>query len=204
MARIALAAASVAVIALVAVLLVKARPDSGGIGGASAPSVATGAGTSPAGEGGSPSSGGTSPLAHREPIRLSEAAAAPEPSALPAPDEVAEARARVIEEFERAPSLAPEILDQNYKAKPMRDARKSFARGDYPTALARAEDALAVEPDSHSARVVAVMSACAMNDAAVAQAHADKLDDLRKTRVARRCRQYGIMIKNVRPVDEHQ
>jgi hypothetical protein len=202
MARIALAGAALVVVALVAVLLVKARPGSGGDSG-SAPSVAAG-GAASSGEGSSPSSAGTSSLAHREPIGLSEMPAAPEPSPLPAPEEVVEARARVIDEFERAPNLAPEILDQNYKAKPMRDARKSFARGDYPTALARAEDALAVEPDSSSARVVAVMSACAMNEEAVAQAHAEKLDDLRKTRVARRCRQYGITIKNVRPVDENQ
>lgn len=125
----------------------------------------------------------------------------PEPaeveSALPSEQDVAEAKERVMAEHPRSPNRAAEIIDNNFKARPMRSARKSFHRGDYPKALQGAEDALAVEPEAKSARVLAVLAACGMGEKAIAQAHADKLDDMRKARVARRCDKFGVDLAGI-------
>jgi len=192
MARLALAAGAVAVVALVVVLMIEAQPDEPAEVAVS-PAEATEA-TAQA----QPSS----PTPRR--MRAEPAPEISDASPLPTPAEVQEAKARVMAEHDKNPNRAPYILDNNFKAKPMRDARKAFSRGDYPTALQRAEDALAVEPDANSARVMAVLAACGMGEGAIAQAHADKLDDMRKSRVARRCEKLGVQLKGLVDVDPDQ
>jgi hypothetical protein len=125
----------------------------------------------------------------------------PDASPLPTPEEEAAARAQVEAEHIRSPSHAPQILDNHLDAQPLKEARKAMQKGDYQTALKASEAALAVE-DSNYARVLAVMAACSLGDRAKAQAHADKLDDMRKARVAARCQKFGIEIKGVKPVEE--
>ena len=107
-------------------------------------------------------------------------------------------------EHPRSPSHAPDIVDNNFKSRPMRKARNSFHKGDYPAALEAAEAALAVEPDAQSSRVLAVLSACGMGERSVAQAHADKLDDMRKARVAKRCAKFGVTLRGVKDVPDNQ
>jgi hypothetical protein len=192
MVRIALAAGALGVVALVVVLVIEARPGSST--GAAVPVEAA----SPALAGDALTAPGSGP-------RRLQAAPAPsiaDASPLPGPDQVRESRARVLAEHERSPHRATHILDNNFKAKPMRDARKAFARGDYPLALERAEDALAVEPDASSARVLAAMAACGLGESAIAQAHANKLDDMRKSRVAQRCSKLGVELSGVRHVPD--
>lgn len=189
-ARIALGAGALAVAALIVVLVVKTRAGSPEeTPSAAAPAARTG---EAAAESGSVAA----------PQRLSADGPA-DASPLPTPAEVAEAKARVEAEHVRSPSHAPYILDNNLDAQPLRVARKAMQKGDYETALKAAEDALAVE-ESNNARVMAVMAACSMGSASKAQAHADKLDDMRKSRVAVRCQKFGIEIKGAKPVDPDQ
>ena len=190
-ARIALGAGALAVTALVVVLVVKIRESPDDDASAAAPATARG---EPAAE-----ATGTAPA----PERMSSAGAA-DASALPTPAEVADSRARVEAEHVRSPSHAPYILDNNLQAQPLKEARRAMQKGDYETALAAAEDALSVEPDSNNARVMAVMAACSMGSASKAQAHADKLDDMRKSRVAVRCQKFGIEIKGAKPIDPEE
>jgi hypothetical protein len=180
-ARIGLAAGALAVMVLVILLVIKTRqgPDDQA-SAAPATSVAE-------------------PAAAGSPRRMT--AGPPDASALPTPSEVSESKERVEEEHIRSPSHAPHILDNHLDAQPLREARKAMQKGDYETALKAAEDALAVE-ESNNARVMAVMAACSLGNRAKAQAHADKLDDMRKSRVAVRCQKFGIEIKGARPPDE--
>jgi len=121
-------------------------------------------------------------------------------SPLPTPAEVAEARERVAAERPRPSHLSPELVtDHKLKAKPMRDARKAFQRGEYELALARAQDALAVAPDSSSARVLATLSACALGRKSAAQAHAAELDPMRIARVTGRCKAFGLDLEAENP-----
>jgi hypothetical protein len=182
-ARIGLAAGALAVTALVIFLVIKTRqgPDD----------QASAAAATPGGEPGV--------AASASPRRMT--AGPPDASALPTPSEVAESKERVEKEHVRSPSHAPQILDNHLDAQPLREARKAMQKGDYETALKAAEDALAVE-ESNNARVMAVMAACSLGNAAKAQAHADKLDDMRKSRVAVRCKKFGIEIKGARPPEE--
>ena len=190
MARIALAAGALAVVALVAALMIQARPESGGAEvAAPAPSREV---------------SGDALTAPGAPRRMESPApaAVDDASPLPSPEDVQAARARVEAAHDRNPNRAPHILDNNLKAKPMRAARKAFARGDYPLALERAEDALAVEPEASSARVLAVLAACGLGESAIAQAHAEKLDDMRKSRVARRCSKLGVELRGMPDVPD--
>jgi hypothetical protein len=185
MGRIALGVGALVVAGLVVVLVVKTRA---GASDESAPGVGSTEG---------PSAGTQAPAPRPLP-----GAAPADASPLPTPEEVAEAKAQVEAEHVRSPSHAPEILDNNLKAQPMRAARVAMRKGDYDSALDRAEAALAVEPDSNAARVMAVMAACNLGNRAVAQAHADKLDDMRKARVAQRCEKFGIELRGVKPVGD--
>jgi hypothetical protein len=184
-ARIALAAGALAVTALVVVLVVKIRANPAEQASASA----AGAAGEESGTGGT--AGG--------PRRMSSGVADAAP--LPTPAEVAESKQRVESEHVRSPSHAPHILDNHLDAQPLREARKAMAKGDYEAALKAAEDALAVEP-SNNARVMAVMAACSLGNRAKAQAHADQLDEMRKSRVAVRCKKLGIEIKGAKPIDD--
>lgn len=95
----------------------------------------------------------------------------------------------------RPAHLSPDlVVDHKLKVKPMRDARKAYQRGEYELALARAQDALAVEPALRSARVLATLSACALGRAAVARAHANELDGMRRARVTSRCNELGVAL----------
>ena len=189
MARIALAAGALAVVALIAALMIQARPESRE---AEAPAPAPSAGVA-----------GDALTAPGAPRRMESAApAAHDASPLPSPEDVRASRTRVEAAHDRNPNRAPHILDNNLKAKPMRAARKAFARGDYPLALERAEDALAVEPEASSARVLAVLAACGLGESAIAQAHAEKLDDMRKSRVARRCSKLGVELRGMPDVPD--
>lgn len=183
-ARIALAAGGLAVAGLVVFLVLKIRESPGEQASAAA---------GPAEESTTAGAAGSSPR------RMGGAAGTD--SALPTPAEVAESKARVEREHIRSPSHAPFIRDNNLDAQPLRQARDAMRKGDYETALKSAEDALAVE-ESNNARVMAVMAACSMGNKAKAQAHADKLDDMRKSRVAVRCQKFGIEIEGARPIEE--
>lgn len=187
-ARVALGAGALAVSALVVLLVVKTRES---------PDDQASAAPGPA----APAQGeeAAAPGALPTPQRMA-ASGPPDASPLPTPEEVAEAKARVEAEHVRSPSHAPHILDNNLDAQPLRVARKAMQKGDYETALKAAEDALAVE-ESNNARVMAVMAACSMGSRAKAQAHADKLDDMRKSRVAVRCKKFGIEIKGAKPIE---
>ena len=190
-ARIALGAGALAVTALVVVLVVKIRESPDDDASAATPVAAKGEAEAEA--------TGAAPA----PRRLSTDGPA-DASPLPTPAEVAESKERVESEHVRSPSHAPYILDNNLQAQPLKEARRAMQKGDYETALAAAEDALAVEPDSNNARVMAVMAACSLGSASKAQAHADKLDDMRKSRVAVRCQKFGIEIKGAKPIDPNQ
>jgi hypothetical protein len=181
--RALLGAGALAVAALIVVLVIKTRQSPEHQASAEA------ATTTPSGAEPDPSS----------PKRMS--GGPPDAAALPSPAEVAESKARVEEEHIRSPSHAPQMLDNHLDAQPLREARKAMQKGDYDVALKAAEDALAVE-ESNNARVMAVMAACSLGNRAKAQAHADKLDDMRKSRVAVRCQKFGIEIKGARPPDE--
>jgi hypothetical protein len=185
-ARIALAAGGLAVAGLVVFLVLKIRESPGDQASAGAGSAeeSTAAGAGAAGS---------------SPKRMGGAASTD--SALPTPAEVAESKARVEREHIRSPSHAPFIRDNNLDAQPLRQARDAMRKGDYETALKSAEDALAIE-ESNNARVMAVMAACSMGNKDKAQAHADKLDDMRKSRVAVRCQKFGIEIEGARPIDD--
>lgn len=191
--RTMLALMGVCVAALVAFLIYETR--SGDHGPASAKPAASEGGSAAAA--GATSAGGPG-LSHR--MTSSEADASP----LPTPEQEAEMRDRVIAERQRPPHMAPEIKDHGLLAKPQRDARDAFHTGDYATALARSQDALAVDPTNSSSRVMAALSACALGKRATAQAHADKLGDLNKWRVAERCQKFGIEIRGATPVDENR
>lgn len=189
-ARIALGAGALAVTALVVVLVVKIRESPDDDARAAAPVAAKGEAVEATG-------------AAPAPRRLATDGPA-DASPLPTPAEVADSKERVESEHVRSPSHAPYILDNNLQAQPLKEARRAMQKGDYETALAAAEDALAVEPDSNNARVMAVMAACSLGSASKAQAHADKLDDMRKSRVAVRCQKFGIEIKGAKPIDPNQ
>jgi hypothetical protein len=186
--RLVLGAGALLVAGLVILLMIEARPDESSASRAPAPAA---------------SAAGDGPTA-AAPVRVAAPEGPPDAAPLPSPEEDEETRAKVLAEHPRSPSHAPEILDNNFKSKPMRKARNSFHRGDYPAALEAAEAALAVEPDASSARVMAVLSACGMGERAVAQAHAKKLDDMRKARVARRCAKFGVTLRGVKDVPDNQ
>jgi type IV secretory pathway VirB10-like protein len=186
-ARIGLAMGGVAVAALVAFLVIKTRETPDEQTSAAAATTERAAGE-------------TETASIPQPQRMTGPADA---SPLPTPAEVAESRERVEEEHIRSPSHSPRMLDNHLDAQPLREARKAMQKGDYETALKAAEDALAVE-ESNNARVMAVMASCSMGNRAKAQAHADKLDDMRKSRVAVRCQKFGIEIKGAKPIDEEQ
>lgn len=182
-ARIGLAAGGLAVAALVALLVIEIRQSPEG------ETASAGASPAPAEQ--------ASPGLPAAPRRM---AGQPDASPLPSPEEVAAAKAEVEAEHIRSPSHAPQILDNHLDAQPLREARKAMQKGDYDTALKAAEAALAVE-ESSFARILAVMAACSLGNRAKAQAHADKLDDMRKARVAARCQKFGIEIRGVKPVE---
>ena len=190
-ARIGLAAGALVVAGLVVLLVIKTRES---------PNDQASAATT---------TGSAAPAGSEEVAAGSRPAAAPaqrpegasDASALPTPEEVAAAKAEVEAEHVRSPSHAPQIRDDHLDAQPLREARKAMQKGDYETALEAAEAALAVE-ESNNARVMAVMAACSMGNKAKAQAHADKLDDMRKSRVAVRCQKFGIEIKGAKPLEE--
>lgn len=184
-ARIALGAGALAVTALVVVLVVKLRAQPADQASASAGGSEAGGAAAAGGAGG--------------PRRMSSGAS--DASPLPTAAEVTASKERVESEHVRSPSHAPHILDNHFDAQPLREARKAMARGDYEAALKAAEDALAVEP-SNNARVMAVMASCSLGNRAKAQAHADQLDEMRKSRVAVRCKKLGIEIQGARPVEE--
>jgi hypothetical protein len=178
MGRLALAAAGLAVVGLIGLLVVKSRS------GASDAGVEPGSGTSAAGR----------PIEGQRPAL--PALAADDRSPLPTPAEQAEARARVAAERVRPAHMSPDlVVDHKLKVAPMRDARKAYQRGEYELALARSLDALAVESGLLSARVLATLSACALGRAAVAQAHANQLDSMRRTRVTDRCKELGVALE---------
>ncbi len=184
MGRLALAAAGLAVAALIGLLIVKSRP---GAEDAEGP----GSGTSAAGR---PIEGQRTEPAL--PARADE-------SPLPTPAEQAEARARVAAERVRPAHMSPDlVVDHKLKVKPMRDARKAYQRGEYELALARSQDALAVEPGLKSARVLATLSACGLGRVAVAQAHAGELDSMRRSRVTARCKELGVVLDAGRQATE--
>ena len=187
-ARIGLAAGGVAVAALVGFLVIKTRESP------EEQSSAVAAGTTER------AADEAAPSPNRPPQRMS---GPPDASPLPTPAEVAESKERVEEEHIRSPSHSPRMLDNHLDAQPLREARKAMQKGDYETALKAAEDALAVE-ESNNARVMAVMASCSMGNRAKAQAHADKLDDMRKSRVAVRCQKFGIEIKGAKPIEDEQ
>ena len=182
----------VCVVGLVGFLIYQTRTGDGGPASARPAAATTRGGTAEA----AMSAGSRTP--HRMTSTESDA------SPLPTPEQEAEMRTRVIGERQRPPHLAPEIKDHGLLAKPQRDARDAFHSGDYQTALARSQDALAVDPTSSSSRVLAALSACALGKRATAQAHADKLNDLNKWRVAERCQKFGIEIHGATPVDENR
>jgi hypothetical protein len=184
MGRLALAAGAAVVAALLGVLLVKAR--AGGEGGA----PSSGASSSGAQTAQSPVEPGPAPARAAE-----RTAGAGADDSLPTGAEEAEARARVKAERPRPSYLSPD-LDMNHKltAVPLRDARKAYQRGEYEVSLARAQDALAVDPESNAARVLATLSACALGRPAVAKGYAAKLDDMRRKRVASRCEALGVVL----------
>lgn len=183
MGRLALAALGLAVAALVALVAVQSRGDGETEGATDRASDER------AGE----VAGRPVEAPPREAGQAPARAAQQEASPLPTAAEQAEARRRVAAERERPAHLSPDlIMDHKLKARPMRDARKAYQRGEYELALARAQDALAVEPDLNSARVLAVLSACELGRSALARAHADQLDDMRRTRVMQRCKELGI------------
>ncbi len=182
MGRLALAAAGLAVAALIGLLVVQSRAS---VEDASVEAAAPG--TSSAGR---PVEG-----ARTEPALPPARGDTDDESPLPTPAEQAEARRRVAAERVRPPHMSPDLLvDHKLKVKPMRDARKAYQRGEYELALARSQDALAVEPGSMSARVLATLSACALGRAAVAQAHANELDTMRRNRVTTRCAELGVAL----------
>jgi len=191
-ARIGLAAGALVVAGLVVLLVIKTResPDDQASAAAPPPGAAAPAG------GEESASTRTAPA----PQRLG-AEGPRDASALPTAEEVAAAKAEVEAEHIRSPSHAPQIRDDHLDAQPLREARKAMQKGDYETALEAAEAALAVE-ESNNGRVMAVMAACSMGNKAKAQAHADKLDDMRKSRVAVRCQKFGIEIKGAKPIEE--
>jgi hypothetical protein len=123
-------------------------------------------------------------------------------SPLPTAEEDAEARARVLAEYQRPPNLSPEVVKSNQRVKPMRQARDAYADGDYPLALERAQDVLALDPDDRQARMYAAMAACAMGDAGLAQAHADKMEPTQKVRAADKCKGHGITLRDVPDLPE--
>lgn len=177
MGRLALAAAGLAVAALIGLLAVQSRSSVEEAGVQEAP------GASAAGR----------PIEGRRTEPALPAAA--DESPLPTPAEQAEARARVAAERPRPAHMSPDlVVDHKLKVKPMRDARKAYQRGEYELALARSQDALAVEPGLKSARVLAALSACALGRAAVAQAHANELDTMRRNRVTSRCKSLGVAL----------
>jgi hypothetical protein len=179
MGRLALAAAGLAVAALIGLLIVKSRPS------------AEDAGDGPD----SRTSAAGRPIEGQRPEPALPARAGADRSPLPTPAEQAEARARVAAERVRPAHMSPDlIVDHKLKVKPMRDARKAYQRGEYELALARSQDALAVEPGSMSARVLATLSACGLGRVAVAQAHASELDSMRRSRVTARCRELGVAL----------
>ncbi|HUS67830.1 MAG TPA: hypothetical protein VMZ28_25015 [Kofleriaceae bacterium] len=175
----------------VILLVIEARPES------SSPSATAGPIAAPAGG----EADGDGPAG---PVRVKAPEGPPDAAPLPTPEEDAEMREKVLAEHPRSPSHAPDIVDNNFKSRPMRKARNAFHKGDYPAALEAAEAALAVEPDSQSSRVLAVLSACGMGERASAQAHADKLDDMRKARVAKRCAKFGVTLRGVKDVPDNQ
>lgn len=183
-----LGAAALLVAGLVVMLIIEARPDSSEA--ARAPAAAA-----------APASGGERPAA---PVRVAAPEGPPDAAPLPSPEEDQLMREKVLAEHPKSPNRAPEIVDNNFKSRPMRKARNAFHKGDYPAALEASEAALAVEPDANSARVLAVLSACGMGERSVAQAHADKLDDMRKARVARRCGKFGVTLKGVVDVPDNE
>jgi hypothetical protein len=125
-------------------------------------------------------------------------------ASLPGAAEVAAARARVAAERPRPSFLSPDLdMDHKLKARPLRDARKAYQRGEFERALARAQDALAVAPDSSAARVLAVLAACSLGQAAAARGHAARLDDMRRARVAARCQELGVDLAGARESAEH-
>jgi hypothetical protein len=172
-------------------LVIEARPEESSASRATAAPVAAAAGGDATG----------GPAA---PVRMKTPEGPPDASPLPTPEEEAVVREKVLAEHPRSPNRDPDIIDNNFKSKPMRKARNAFHKGDYPAALEAAEAALAVEPDASSARVTAVLSACGMGERVIAQAHADKLDDMRKSRVARRCAKFGITLRGVVDVPDNQ
>ena len=184
--RIALAMGGVAVAALVGFLVIKTRESPDEQTSAAAAATTEHAAAEPE----------AAPV--RPPQRMT---GPPDASPLPTPAEVAESKERVEEEHVRSPSHSPRMLDNHLDAQPLREARKAMQKGDYETALKAAEDALAVE-ESNNARVMAVMASCSMGNRAKAQAHADKLDDMRKSRVAVRCQKFGIEIKGAKPIED--
>jgi hypothetical protein len=183
-ARIGLAAGGLAVAGLVVFLVIKTREGADDQASAATP----GSGES--------ESGAAAPGSPRRMSVHQDAA-----HALPTPEEVAASKERVEREHIRSPSHAPYIKDNNLDAQPLRKARDAMRKGDYETALKAAEDALAVE-ESNNGRVMAVMAACSMGNKAKAQAHADKLDDMRKSRVAVRCQKFGIEIAGAKPLED--
>ncbi|HKE19972.1 MAG TPA: hypothetical protein VKB80_34095 [Kofleriaceae bacterium] len=179
MGRLALAAGGALVAALVAVLLVETRA-------------------------GDERGAAPGPQASR-PVEATPAARAADPPAAPdspplTPDEHAEAPARaapgLAAERPRPSDLSPrpDVVDRKLTARPMRDARKAYQGGEYEVSLARAQDVLALDPESDAARVLATLAACALGRPEVARAHAARLDDMRRKRVANRCDAFGVAL----------
>jgi hypothetical protein len=116
---------------------------------------------------------------------------------LPTAAETAEARARVLAEYKRPPNAAPGIVKSNQSKKPMRQVRDLYRAGDYPEAIARAKDVLALEPEQRQARMYLVMAACQMGDLPVAQAYLDQMPDGQKVRAAEKCAKMGVTLARV-------
>ena len=163
----ALAAGALAVAALVILLLTRSRP-----------------GTAP-GAGAGPGAGGAEAAGPRAPVPPAPELSAPAPRPGGA-EPVAPA------ERSRPASRPPDPLaTYRLTVRPMRDARSAFHRREYRVALARAQDALAVDPTSSTARVLATLAACGLGDRALAESHAGKLDETRRGQVAARCAALG-------------
>jgi hypothetical protein len=129
--------------------------------------------------------------------RMAGGGTTPDAATLPTPEEEAEARARVLAEYRRPPNLSPDVVKSNQTVKPMREARDAYADGDFPLALDRAQDVLALDPRDRQARMYAAMAACGLGEVGIAQAHADKMEPAQKVRAAAKCKKHGVTLANV-------
>ena len=83
-----------------------------------------------------------------------------------------------------------------------REAGQAYESGDYATALARADAALAMDPEAQGPRSTAALTACKLHDERLANAHARFLRGMWRPAVGDVCIRSGVRLEGWEPMPD--